>query len=28
MRKRSSGVKLVFYDLHSGDFEVQVMADA
>ena len=28
MHKRSSGAKLVFYDLHGGGFKVQVMADA
>ncbi|KAG5126318.1 hypothetical protein JHK82_027153 [Glycine max] len=28
MHKRTSGSKLVFYDLHSGGFKVQVMADA
>jgi len=28
MHKRTSGSKLVFYDLHGGSFKVQVMADA
>ncbi|XP_028751331.1 lysine--tRNA ligase, cytoplasmic-like, partial [Neltuma alba] len=28
MQKRSSGAKLVFYDLHGGGSKVQVMADA
>ncbi|QCE13428.1 lysyl-tRNA synthetase [Vigna unguiculata] len=28
MHKRTSGSKLVFYDLHGGGFKVQVMADA
>ncbi|XP_047152002.1 lysine--tRNA ligase, cytoplasmic-like [Vigna umbellata] len=28
MNKRTSGSKLVFYDLHGGGFKVQVMADA
>ncbi|KAK7413019.1 hypothetical protein VNO78_04842 [Psophocarpus tetragonolobus] len=28
MTKRTSGSKLVFYDLHGGGFKVQVMADA
>ncbi|KAJ1433468.1 OB-fold nucleic acid binding domain, AA-tRNA synthetase-type [Sesbania bispinosa] len=28
MHKRSSGAKLVFYDLHGGGIKVQVMADA
>ena len=28
MHKRSSGAKLVFYDLHGSGFKVQVMADA
>lgn len=28
MHKRSSGAKLVFYDLHDDGFKVQVMADA
>lgn len=28
MQKRSSGAKLVFYDLHGGGLKVQVMADA
>lgn len=28
MHKRTSGAKLVFYDLHGGGLKVQVMADA
>ena len=28
MHKRSSGAKLVFYDLHGDGCKVQVMADA
>ena len=28
MHKRTSGSKLVFYDLHGGGCKVQVMADA